>query len=204
MSKLNKPNKSAKQNKVAYSYNGNPQFLKNAEQQLYEVVTMTLYGKDEFYESSNDRLRRLRELLSSVVANKNFDFLANLIVHARTNMNIRTMPIILCVEFAKALSDNRKLFLDQITTIKQSANGRELTDAENIKIATFQSKAEQFTYNDMRRVVCDVIQRADQITDLYAYALSVFGGKNAVPMAIRRGVADAFEKFNEYSLAKWN
>lgn len=169
MSKLNKPGQSpviAKQ--TAVSYNGNPQYLKDAEMQLYEVATMTLYGKDEFYETSDARLIRLKELVAAAVASNKLNFVANLIVHARTAMNIRTMPVILAVEFAKALRDQNK------------------------------------TYESMRTVVCDVIQRADQISDLYAYALAVFGSKKAIPMAIKRGVADAFEKYDEYSLAKYN
>ena len=59
------------------------------------------------------------------------------------------------------------------------------------------------TYEHMRQLVVDVIQRADQITDMYAYALAVFGDKNKVPMAIKRGVADAMNNFNEYHFAKW-
>lgn len=169
MSKLNKPGQSPLvAQKTAVSFNGNPQYHKDAEMQLYEVVTMTLYGKDEFYESSNERLKRLKELVAGAVAGDRLDFVGNLIVHARTAMNIRSMPLILTVEFAKALRDQNK------------------------------------AYANLRQVTCDVIQRADQITDMYAYALSVFGCKKAVPMAIKRGVADAFEKFDEYSLAKYS
>lgn len=169
MSKLNKPNQApAKLNKVAVSYNGNPQYLKDTEMQLYEVVTMTLYGKDEYYESSDKRLERLQSLVGAVVHTNKMDFVANLIVHARSVMNIRSMPVILAVEFAKALRDQNK------------------------------------QYANMRTVVRDVIQRADQITDLYAYALATFGSKKAIPMAIKRGVADAFDKFDEYQFAKYN
>jgi hypothetical protein len=169
MSKLNKPGQAPKAaQKTAVSFNGNPQYLKDAEMQLYEVVTMTLYGKDEFYETSDTRLQRLKQLVASTVASDRLDFIGNLIVHARTAMNIRSMPVILAVEFAKALRDQKK------------------------------------TYPNLRQVTCDVIQRADQITDLYSYALATFGSKKAIPMAIKRGVADAFEKFDEYSLAKYN
>lgn len=167
MSKLNKPNKNPKLNKVAVSYNGNPQYLKDAEMQLYEVVTMTLYGKDEYYETSDQRLSRLKTLVSSVVAGDRLDFVANLIVHARTVMNIRSMPVILTVEFARALREQGK------------------------------------QYDQLRRVVKDVIQRADQVGELLQYAIVVFGNKKAIPIAIKRGVADAMNKFDEYQFAKW-
>lgn len=168
MSKLNKAVKPTSLNNTAISYNGNPQYPKDTEMQLYEVVTMTMYGKDEFYETSDIRLTRLRALVDNVVSKNNFDFIANTIIHARSVMNIRTMPIILTVEFIKSLRTHNK------------------------------------QYSNARKLVCDVIQRADQITDLMAYALTVFGDKKALPTSIKRGVADALNKFNEYSFGKYN
>lgn len=168
MSKLNPRSTAEGAGLRAENYEGNIQDVKRAEQQLYEIVVMTLYGKDSFYESTDDRVLRLQELVAQVVAKNNLDFIANAIVHARTEMKMRSMPIILAVMFAAALRTSGK------------------------------------TYAHLRQVVCDVIQRADQITDLYAYALATFGSKNKVPMAIRRGVADAFNKFNEYALQKYN
>lgn len=167
MSTLNKKGKSPIK-KVAVSFEGNVQLAKADEQQLYEALVMTMWGKDSFYESNDERLTRVRENLTNVVKRNNLDFIANAIIYARTVMNIRTMPVILAVEFAREL------------------------------------RAQGKSYENLRRVITDVIQRADQITDLYAYALSVFGGKNGVPMAIRRGVADAFDKFNEYQFGKYN
>lgn len=150
------------------SYNGNPQDIKNSAQQLYEIIVMTLYGKDEYYESTDVRVKRLELLINEVAKNNGLDFVANAIIHARTAMNIRSMPLILTVLFAKALREQNK------------------------------------QYPHMRQVVCDVIQRADQITDMYAVALGYFKDKKVIPMAIKRGVADAFNKFNEYNLAKYN
>lgn len=60
------------------------------------------------------------------------------------------------------------------------------------------------SYPYMRILVRDVIARVDQITDMYAVALGVFGSKNKIPLAIKRGVADAFNSFNEYQFAKYN
>lgn len=165
-------NTSARGNRFAnvpktLSYEGNIQFVKTAESQLYELAVMSLYGKDAFYESTSDKLQRLQELVNEIVDNGNLDFIANTIVHARTIMNVRTMPIVLTVEFAAALQRAGKL------------------------------------YPYLRTVVRDVIQRADQLADMYAYALATFGSKRVVPMAIKRGVADAFNKFGEYHFAKY-
>ncbi len=55
-----------------------------------------------------------------------------------------------------------------------------------------------------RELIASVIQRADELTDLYAYALTVFDDKGKVPIAIKKGVAQAFQKFDAYQLGKYN
>ena len=178
MSKLNKPGKNVvndiravaakREQEVGYSANGNKQFVKPALQMLYELTVSTLFGKGTYYKSGDRLVNEMRQNLVKVVDQDALDFVANLAIHARGEMNIRTIPVVLVVEFANVLRDKNK------------------------------------TYPHMRRLVCDVIQRADQITDLYAYALEVFGAKGKVPMAIKRGVADAFNKFSEYNFGKYN
>jgi len=150
------------------SYEGNPQSRKTHAQNLYEIIVMTLYGKDSFYESVDHRVERLKNAIEHVVSDHNLDFVANAIIHARTHMNIRSMPIVATVLFIETL------------------------------------RKQGLVYPNSRQMVTDVIQRADQITDMYAVALAVFGDKKSVPMSIKRGVADAFNKFNEYQFAKYN
>lgn len=65
-------------------------------------------------------------------------------------------------------------------------------------------RAQKVEYPNLRKLVADVIQRADEITDLTAFALGTFGSKKALPMALKRGIADAFNKFSEYQFAKYN
>jgi 60 kDa SS-A/Ro ribonucleoprotein len=178
MSKLNTKGKNVTTNirtvaarrgeQLGVSANGNLQFKKEPLQMLYELTVSTLFGKSTFYKTSDQLVQELRKHVATAVKNDNMDFVANLAIHARTEMNIRTMPLVLVVEFANELRKQNKL------------------------------------YQHTRQLVCDVIQRADQITDMYAYALEVFGSKNKVPMAIKRGVADAFNKFGEYNFAKYN
>jgi hypothetical protein len=58
-----------------------------------------------------------------------------------------------------------------------------------------------------RHAIADIISRADEITELLSYVMeqnksrNVFRGK--VPMVIKHGVADAFNKFNAYNFAKY-
>lgn len=157
--------------KLDYSAKGNLQFVKEPMQQLYEITVSSLFGKDTYYQSSDELVKRLRTHVNTIVDAGQMDFIANVAIYARSVMLIRTIPVVLVVEFAKAIADRRESGIQ---------------------------------YTNMRKLVCDVIQRADQINDFLAYTLEVFGNKKAIPMAVRRGLSDACNKFNEYHFGKYN
>jgi len=103
------------------------------------------------------------------------DFVAKLAVYAREQMYLRSIPLVLVVELNKHLSD-RKII-------------EPLTER--------------------------VIQRADEITEILAYYQAanpqnireVNGQKKKLgklSKSLSRGIAKAFNKFDEYSLAKYN
>ena len=52
-----------------------------------------------------------------------------------------------------------------------------------------------------RRTVRGIVQRGDDVTELMAFYLSTFG--KPIPNALRKGICDAFAKFDEYTLAKY-
>ena len=60
------------------------------------------------------------------------------------------------------------------------------------------------TFEHTRKFISMLIDRADELNDLYAYALTVFEEKGKVPGQLKRGVADAFNKFDGYQFAKYN
>lgn len=153
------------------SSNGNLQAIKGPEQILFETLVSTLYGNDSYYETTNDKVKRMVKALDQVVATHGLHgarFALNVAKFAREEMFIRTMPIVMTVELAKILRD-RSLQL------------------EGFKDAV--------TY---------LIQRADELTDLYAYSLTTFGTKQKIPLSIKKGVAAAFNKFDAYQLGKYN
>jgi hypothetical protein len=171
MSKLNPKNQVAVVREVALSENGNLQFVKGPTHVLFETVVATLYGKDGFYEGSDERVDRMKIALKQLISQngiKGSEFAGRVALFARNDMHIRTMPIIMVVELTAALREAK------------------LNDP------------------GMRKLVSDVIQRADQITDLYSYALTVFGDKKFIPLAIKKGVADSFNKFDAYQFGKYN
>lgn len=63
------------------------------------------------------------------------------------------------------------------------------------------------TVPNARKYIARVIQRADEITELVAYQFArnkVVPRKNKLPMALKFAIAIAFNKFNDYKLAKYN
>jgi hypothetical protein len=59
-------------------------------------------------------------------------------------------------------------------------------------------------FNHGRHLISGVAQRADQIMDVFAYAKGVFGSKNKMPLAIKKGLNDALNSFDEYQFGKYN
>lgn len=53
-----------------------------------------------------------------------------------------------------------------------------------------------------RAVVGDVVERPDDITEILAYTLATY--KKPIPNALKRSLAAAIGKFNEYQIAKYN
>lgn len=167
MSKLNQKIASPKI-EIAVSANGNVQVAKSQAQTFFETLVGHMYGKDQYYKSNDDVVARLYTDIVSLVKAGKLDYIANVILYARTEVFMRSIPVLATVYFAKALRETKRNF------------------------------------PQLRQLVSAVIQRADQVTDMYAVALEVFGDKRKVPMAIKRGVSDAMNKFTEYHFGKYN
>jgi len=78
------------------NHEGAPAFTLTPQVELYAAVA-TAALSDQFYEKADTRLARLREL----VANNNPVFVAQLAVYARESLNLRSVPLVLCVELAR-------------------------------------------------------------------------------------------------------
>jgi len=66
---------------------------------------------------------------------------------------------------------------------------------------TLASKAHRELVGD---TLARVIQRPDEITEFVAIYYKLGGGKRPLSKQVKKGLAAAFNKFNEYSLAKYN
>jgi len=83
------------------NYMGAKAYRMGAEMELYSAV-VTCMVDDSYYESNADRLSRIK----SLIAKCDPEFVASLAVYARTQMNLRSIPVILAVELARLYSGN--------------------------------------------------------------------------------------------------
>ncbi|WP_046243367.1 TROVE domain-containing protein [Hymenobacter terrenus] len=78
------------------NHEGAAAFTLTPQVELYAAVA-TAALSDQFYEKADTRLQRLREL----VAKNDPIFVAQLAVYARESLNLRSVPLVLCVELAR-------------------------------------------------------------------------------------------------------
>jgi len=81
------------------NYMGAKAYTLSPEMELYTAVATCLV-EDSYYEKNEGRLARIKAL----VAVCNPEFVARLAVYARTEMNLRSVPVLLAVELAKVHS----------------------------------------------------------------------------------------------------
>ena len=84
-----------KEKETVKNYEGAKAYAMTPEMELYTAV-VTCALSDTYYESGNERLQRISELIKQVDP----VFVAKLAVYARTQMNLRSIPLFLIVELA--------------------------------------------------------------------------------------------------------
>lgn len=145
------------------THEGAPAARMNAEQALRRSVLSCLLWEKEFYESGEDIATRITTLAAEVPSAK----LAALAIEARSQFNLRHVPLLLTAALAKR-------------------GGTVVADT-----------------------IEAVIQRADELSEflaIYAKANGVSPNalKPKISNQVRKGLARAFRKFNEYALAKYD
>lgn len=78
------------------NYEGEETYRLSPEWQLY-VAAVTSSLSDQFYEDASTRVKTIRKLIAVCDPG----FVARLAVYTRTEMNLRSVPLVLCVELAK-------------------------------------------------------------------------------------------------------
>lgn len=146
------------------NYEGAKAYTLTPEMELYAAVATTMLS-DINYETGDQRLERIKTLVAKVSP----VFVAKLAVYARTQMNLRSAPVVLAVELAR-------------------------THRGDSLVSNLIGKA---------------VQRPDEITEILAYyqvANKRVGDKKLyeVSKQVQKGLATAFNKFDEYQFAKYD
>ena len=155
-------NKQLCYNDLTQNHEGARAWRMSPEWELYTTVVTTMGTEDKFYERGDDRVRRIADLVRKVDA----EFVAQLAVYARTEMHLRSVPMLLLVELANC------------------HRGDSLVS----------------------RAVSRTVQRADEITELLMCYQWRMGrkGLRRLSSQLRKGLAEAFNRFDEYQFAKYN
>jgi len=81
------------------NYEGGEAYTMPKDVELYSAVATFLF-QDKFYESSDDRVARIRTLITELCDRDDSQFIGQLAVYAREKMYLRSVPIALVVELA--------------------------------------------------------------------------------------------------------
>ena len=82
------------------NYEGAPAYTLDAKLELYSAV-VTTFLSDKFYEKGGELMERMTRLIAGI-AKSQPEFVAKLAVYAREQMYLRSIPMVLTVELAKA------------------------------------------------------------------------------------------------------
>ena len=89
-------NSMIKEKETVMNYEGEKAYKMTPEMELYTAVVTSALS-DKFYESNDERMERIAALIRQVDP----QFVAKLAVYTRTQMNLRSIPMLLIVELAK-------------------------------------------------------------------------------------------------------
>lgn len=102
------------------------------------------------------------------------------------------------VETAKAIMDCDAKFVANLAIYaRQVAHLRSVSQVLIVELANHPNGKEY-----VRKAMSKVIERVDDMTEIMSCYISNYG--KPIPNSIKKGIADAFSKFDEYALAKYN
>ena len=160
---------------VTQNYEGGLAFTLEPKLELYQRVASCLFGEPLFYKSGQDQAERIIELVK-ILCPENKQFVVNLAEYARNVLHLRSVPIVLLVEASRYEGNTDMNMIPKV----------------------------------VRKAVPKIIQRADELMECIAYWNSRYGHigdrqeKGSLPACLKKGLAEAIKKFDEYQLAKYD
>lgn len=144
-------------------------------QELIRTTMSCMLWENGFYEAGQSVADRIKTLVHQVTLRE----AAGVAIEARNNMKLRHVPLLIVREMARHP--------------KRHSNVNHLLEQDGLD------------YNHtswVSKTLAEVIQRPDELTEFLAIYWK--DGKQPLSKQVKLGLAKAFQKFNEYSLAKYN
>lgn len=165
-----------KGSQVTTNYHNAKAYKMTPESELVQRVITCYWNEPKFYEKGEVTATAIIELIQKV-AKRNPEFILQLAKTIRNPpFNMRTIAIVMWVE-AGLNNDVRQL---------RDESGRSLVTA----------------------YAPSIIKRTDELTEALAYIIQEVGeigsnGQGSIPAALKRGLANAFDNFDDYQFAKY-
>lgn len=171
-----KINTRTKTQNTTTNYGGAKSFVMSPKSELVQRVITCYWNEPKFYEQGEKTATAIIELIQEV-AKKDPEFVLQLAKTIRNDpFNMRTVSVVMWVE--AGLNDRV----------------RALRDTEGRSLVALYAPS--------------IIRRADELTEAMAYLIQQVGqigsnGDGSIPAGIKKGLARAFENFDEYQFAKY-
>lgn len=155
------------------SHEGGLVFKATAYQELCDRVLTSFFGEDSFYEKAGTSDKRIKDLIAEVAKHDPL-FVAKLAVLAREEFKLRSVSQVLVAELSRMYRGDSRV----------------------------------------KHAIARVVQRPDDMTEIISYLISsakvetLPNGRTkrvnkAIPNSIKKGIANAFVKFDSYHLSKY-
>jgi hypothetical protein len=174
MSKFNSTSKGNGMSKRTLSKDGVSAYELSPKMELCDRVLTCFYGQDRFYENGDESRGNLHNLLEQV-AKEDPKFVAKLAVLAREKFNLRSVTQVLTAELSKI------------------HRGDDLVPRVVERIAV--------RPDDLTELASYLINMTDSKTDLNGRVLHK---SKKLPNSIKRGIARAITRFDEYQWSKYS
>jgi hypothetical protein len=166
------------------THEGGAGFGRSEKTELFLRATTMFAGEKNFYENAAAHDQRAIELARKLAVN-DWAWMSDFLPWLRQKANIRTMSIMLAAQAVHARL-KAGIFGSDITKFNGTGPGMHITDLPS-----------------SRKVISEVLQRADEPNEMLQYWVVTFGRN--VPMPVKRGVADAITRMaTQANMMRWD
>lgn len=174
MARFNEKTETATRKAMVPNHEGGLSFEQGPQMELYSLACTSIL-RDKFYESSKEEMVRLRHLLTSSTIDP--EWIAKLAVYIRTEMHLRTMPVVMAVELVRTGRASTDL-------IRRMVRGIIWRPDEMTEILAYYAKVSGMSPHELKKIPKGIkLGIADAFPKFDAYQLGKWkGAGNAITL----------------------